>query len=163
MISNPNAIPMDLSAWASVAAPPDNLGAWASRSGMRPRQRGYGSGCWAGTSAVGATCPGGACGTLTPSGSRRSCCSRPASRWWWSATRLSWRAFLPCFRWRWPPKRRCWRCGAAWATIAARECCTRRRSLWPTASRAIFRKRGRVAPAAGDRPLHRRSRGQHRA
>ena len=46
----------------------------------------------------------------------------------------------------------CWRRGAVWATIGGRGCCTRRRSLWPTAARAICRKTAaelRLLPGIG--------------
>ena len=92
-----------------------------------------------GTRSTPATCPGGRARIPTPSGSPRSCCSRRAWPWSSIATRSSWSDFPRSLRWRWRPSRRCWRCGAAWATTAARACCTRRRSLWPGIWEAICR------------------------
>ena len=49
-------------------------------------------------------------------------------------------AFLAAFQrlspWRLPRRRTCWPCGADLATIAARACCTRPRSLSPAITRA---------------------------
>ena len=81
---------------------------------------------------TGATCPGGATPTPMPSGSLRSCSSRPASRWSSNAIRPSWHAFPRWSRWPWRLNRTCWRCGAAWATTAAPACCIRPRSMWRT-------------------------------
>ena len=75
-------------------------------------------------------CRGRARATRTASGCPRSCCSRRRWRPCSATTRASCSAF-PTWP-RWPPRRwtTCWRCGAAWATTAARATCTaaRRRS-----------------------------------
>ena len=110
----------------------------------------------AGASAATA-CPGRTRATPTACGCPRSCCSR--RRWprCWTTTRASCSASRTCARW--PPRRwtTCSRCGAAWATTAARATCTAARR-WCSASTAA-RSRDSSAgagAAARHRPLHRR-------
>ena len=98
----------------------------------------------AGSAATGAAaCPGRTRAIPTASGCPKSCCSR--RRWprCWATTRASSRAFPTCRRW---PRRRwttCWRCGAAWATTAARATCTAARRRWWRASAARFPRSAR--------------------
>jgi hypothetical protein len=62
-------------------------------------------------------------------------------------------AFPTCARW--PPRRwtTCWRCGAAWATTAARATCTAARSRWWSARRRVPAHGRKCWRPARHRPL----------
>ena len=95
-------------------------------------------------------CPGRARATRTASGCRRSCCSRRRSPRCSTTTRASCSASPMCRRW---PRRRwttCWRCGAAWATTAARATCTAaRRWWWPSTAARFPRSSAALATLPG--------------
>jgi hypothetical protein len=60
-----------------------------------------------------------------------------------ATTPASCSAFPPCRRWPPPRWTRCWRCGAAWATTAARATCTAARRRWWPSTAASFPRRAR--------------------
>ena len=115
--------------------------------------------CWPGTTGIGAGCRGGRCRARRPipigCGCRKSCCSRPASKRSGRISRNSWRAGR---RGRAGPRlaRRCAAdVGRARLLFArAQSACLRGRGV-ARSWRRVSGHRGRLARAAGDRPLHR--------
>ena len=109
--------------------------------------------CSAGTAGTRACCPGAPTASRTTCGSRRSCCSRRASRPCAGTTRAFSRPRRTCSRSRRCRRRSCSSSGRGWGTITAR---ARRRPARRRSRRRLARHGRGSAGAAGHRSVYRR-------